>query len=296
MDGIIIINKPKNCTSHDIVYKVKKIFKEKVGHTGTLDPMATGVLPILIGKGTLVSKYLINHNKIYEVELELGKKTDTADSEGKILQEQKVDKTILGKENIEKTLKTFLGKQKQKPPMYSAIKVNGKKLYEYARKGQIIDVQERNIEIYSIKLIKIFEEENKISFEVKCSKGTYIRSLCEDIAERLGCIGYMSELNRTKVGDFSIEDAIDISRVENIEEQIQRFSNDNFISLEKLFENKQEILLNVKAVNLILNGVKITRSLSDDIYRLYKMEKDVKIFIGIGIVKENLLKRDIIVI
>ena len=205
MDGIIIINKPKNCTSHDIVYKVKKIFKEKVGHTGTLDPMATGVLPI-------------------------------------------------------------------------------------------IDVQERNIEIYSIKLIKIFEEENKISFEVKCSKGTYIRSLCEDIAERLGCIGYMSELNRTKVGDFSIEDAIDISRVENIEEQIQRFSNDNFISLEKLFENKQEILLNVKAVNLILNGVKITRSLSDDIYRLYKMEKDVKIFIGIGIVKENLLKRDIIVI
>ena len=301
MDGIIIVNKPKNCTSHDIVYKVKKAFKEKVGHTGTLDPMATGVLPILIGKGTLVSKYLINHDKIYEVELELGRKTDTADSEGKILQEQEVDKTILEKENIEKTLNTFLGKQKQKPPMYSAIKVNGKKLYEYARKGQTIDVQERDIEIYSIKLINIKKEENIVSFEVKCSKGTYIRSLCEDIANRLNNIGYMRNLNRTKVGDFSIENAIDISKVEVIQEKEEYkekkedFLNNNFIPLEKLFEDKEEILLNEKAVSLILNGVKITRNLTDGIYRLYKLEENVKTFVGIGVVKDNLLKRDIIV-
>ena len=134
MDGIIIINKPKGCTSHDIVYKIKKLLNEKVGHTGTLDPMAEGVLPILIGKGTLLSKYLINHNKKYIVELQLGTKTDTADSEGKIIEEQPVNETLLTQEHITKILQTFIGKQEQVPPIYSAIKVNGKKLYEYARK------------------------------------------------------------------------------------------------------------------------------------------------------------------
>ena len=132
MDGIIIINKPKGCTSHDIVYKVKRIFGEKVGHTGTLDPMAEGVLPILIGKGTLVSKYLINHDKKYIVKLQLGVKTDTADSEGKIIENSEVNNDLLNKENIVNILKTFIGKQEQIPPIYSAIKVNGKKLYEYA--------------------------------------------------------------------------------------------------------------------------------------------------------------------
>ena len=135
MNGIIIINKPKGCTSHDIVYKVKKMFNEKVGHTGTLDPMAEGVLPILIGKGTLLSKYLINHDKKYIVKLQLGAKTDTADSEGKIIEEQQVNDELLNEENIRQILKSFIGKQEQIPPIYSAIKVNGKKLYEYARKG-----------------------------------------------------------------------------------------------------------------------------------------------------------------
>ena len=154
MDGIIVINKPKGCTSHDIVYKVKKIFNEKVGHTGTLDPMAEGVLPILIGKGTLVSKYLINHDKKYIVELQLGIKTDTADSEGKIIEKKEVNVELLSKSKIENILNMFVGKQEQVPPIYSAIKVNGKKLYEYARKGQKVELKPRQIEIYDIKLLE----------------------------------------------------------------------------------------------------------------------------------------------
>lgn len=175
MDGIIIINKPKNYTSHDIVYKIKKTTGEKVGHTGTLDPLATGVLPILIGKGTLCSKYLINHNKTYQVELKLGIKTETADSEGKIIEEKEVSEEALKEETIKKVLSSFLGKQKQIPPIYSAIKVKGKKLYEYARKGEKIEIEPRNIEIYKIKLKNVDKTNKVISFEVSCSKGTYIR-------------------------------------------------------------------------------------------------------------------------
>lgn len=133
MNGIILVNKPKDWTSHDIVNKVKKILNEKVGHTGTLDPMATGVLPLLVGKGTLCSKYLINHDKTYKVKLELGKKTDTADSEGNVIEKHIVTNNMLNEEFVKETLNKFLGKQEQIPPIYSAIKVNGKKLYEYAR-------------------------------------------------------------------------------------------------------------------------------------------------------------------
>ena len=185
MDGIILINKEKNCTSHDVVYKVKKMFKEKVGHTGTLDPNATGVLPILVGKGTKMSKYLINHDKKYIVTLKLGKRTDTQDSEGKIIEEKEVPISALNRENILNILKKFIGELNQIPPMYSAIKVNGKKLYEDARCGEKLEIKPRKIKIYSINLNKIDEKNKEIIFEVSCSKGTYIRSLCEDIAKKL---------------------------------------------------------------------------------------------------------------
>lgn len=285
MDGIIIINKPKKCTSHDIVYQAKKAIGEKVGHTGTLDPMATGVLPLLIGKGTLCSKYLINHDKVYEVQLTLGIKTDSADSEGLVLEQKEVSDETFQKEKIEETLKTFLGKQEQIPPMHSAIKVKGKKLYEYARKGQTVEVKPRPIEIYDIGLLGINKEKKQIQFQVHCSKGTYMRSLCEDIAKRLGTIGYMSALNRTKVGEFSIEQAITI---EHLQEQKQEVS---YVTVEKLFEKKPEIEIVEKRLQPFLNGVKLTMKEPDGVYRVYCEQQ----FIGIGVVVNEFLKRDIIV-
>ncbi len=285
MDGIIIINKPKKRTSHDIVYLAKKATGEKVGHTGTLDPMATGVLPLLIGKGTLCSKYLINHDKIYEVQLTLGIKTDSADSEGLVLEQKEVSDETFQKEKIEETLKTFLGKQEQIPPMHSAIKVNGRKLYEYARKGQTVEVKPRQIEIYEIELLKIHKEEKKIEFQVHCSKGTYMRSLCEDIAQRLGTIGYMSALNRIRVGEFSIEQAITI---EQLQEQKQDVS---YITIEKLFEKKPQIEIAEKRLQPFLNGVKLTMKVPDGVYRIYCEHQ----FIGIGVVEKEFVKRDIIV-
>lgn len=284
MDGIIVINKPKNCTSHDIVYRAKKVFNEKVGHTGTLDPNATGVLPLLVGKGTQISKYIINHNKTYEAVLQLGIKTDTADVEGNIVDVKDIQKEFLIYENVEKILKTFIGKQEQTPPMYSALKVNGKKLYEYARNGQTVEVQPRSIEIYDINLIKIDEKNKIIKFNVKCSKGTYIRTLCEDIANKLQTVGYMKELNRTQVGEFEINDSITI-------EELEKGNFDKFITVEKFFMSYNNIELNKKKLQYFLNGVQLSFELKEGIYKIYCENK----FIGIGTIKNNLLKRDIII-
>lgn len=292
MDGIILINKEKACTSHDIVNKVKHILNEKVGHTGTLDPNATGLLPILVGKGTKISQYLINHDKEYEVELKLGIKTDTADIEGKILEEKNVEDKILERENIIKSFNKFIGKQKQIPPIYSAIKINGKKLYEYARKNIDIEINPRDIEIYEIKLNNIDKENKLIKFAVKCSKGTYIRSLCEDIAKELGTIGFMKELNRTRVGIFDIKDSI---KIEDLEQNINNinFLQAHIISIEEVFinlyGNNNIINLDDKKLYLYSNGVKLTYNLNDGLYRIYNKNK----FIGIGSIKNNSLKREI---
>lgn len=290
MNGILIINKEKGCTSHDIVYKVKKIFNEKVGHTGTLDPLAEGVLPILIGKGTLCSKYLINHDKKYVVNLALGQKTETADLEGKIIEEKNIPDKSLTQSKIEKVLKSFIGKQQQMPPIYSAIKVNGKKLYEYARKGQNVEIKPREIEIYDIKLMNVDAQKKQIQFEVFCGKGTYIRSLCEDIAEKLETVGYMENLKRIQVGDFKIEESSKIQELEENKEDT-KYLESKIISVEEIFKNKEKIKLDDKKMQLFLNGVKITQNQENDIYRIYnKNEK----FIGIGIIQDKLLKRDII--
>jgi len=286
MNGIIIINKPKDCTSHDVVYKIKKMCNEKVGHTGTLDPMATGVLPLLIGKGTLCSKYLINHDKIYQVTLQLGIKTSTADIEGEILEEKTIPKTSFQKNIVENIINSFIGKQEQIPPMYSAIKVNGKKLYEYARKGQKIDIKPRKIEIYNIELINIDENKKQIEFKVSCSKGTYIRSLCEDIAKRLNTIGFMCELKRLKVGDFDIAQSIEIKDLHEKQDIEKRI-----ITIEELFKTKPKIELNNKKLELFLNGVQLTRFENEGIYKIYNNKN----FIGIGQIKNNFLKRDIII-
>lgn len=283
MNGILIVNKTKGYTSHDIVAKVKKITHEKVGHTGTLDPLATGVLPLLIGKGTLCSKYLINHDKKYIVLLKLGEKTSTGDSEGEILEKLNVDINIF--RNVENVFNSFIGEQEQIPPIYSAIKVNGKKLYEYARKNQEVKIEPRKINIYSIKILKLDKEKNEIQFEVKCSKGTYIRSLCEDIATRLGTVGYMKELNRIEVGKFNINQAMD---VENLtENDISK----KIINIEEIFEKNSSIELAKRKLELFLNGVNLTVQNQNGIYKIYSENK----FIGIGIVKDKLLKRDIVI-
>ena len=272
----------KEYTSHDVVAKLKKKLNiSKVGHTGTLDPNATGVLPILIGKGTKFSKYLINHDKIYEVELELGKKTDTADIEGKVIEEKEVDEEYVNK-NLLQVLESFIGKQEQMPPMYSAIKKNGKKLYEYARAGEKVEIEARKIEIYKIDLNKY--NKNIISFVVSCSKGTYIRSLCEDIAEKLNTVGYMKNLKRLQVGKFNIKDAVYIDDID------LKNVNDHLITPEEILRGIPCINLGEKKLKLFLNGVQLTANNIDGLYKIYVANK----FIGTGTIKKGLLKRDII--
>lgn len=284
MNGLLIINKPKGYTSHDIVNVVrKKLNIKKVGHTGTLDPNATGVLQVLIGTGTKISKYLVEHEKTYVATLALGKKTDTGDSSGNIIEE---DNNFINsnKEKIENVLKSFIGKQNQTPPIYSAIKVAGKKLYEYAREGKEVCVKPREIEISEI-VLENYNNKDEIVFKVTCSKGTYIRTLCEDIAKRLGTVGYMKELQRTKVNEFDIKDAIDLEDLDNANIE------DKIISIEQLFINNDKIDLSNRKLELFLNGVQLTHDLNDDVYRIYNNNN----FIGLGTVKNKLLKRDIVI-
>lgn len=289
MDGIIVINKEKDYTSHDVVAIVKKIFGEKVGHTGTLDPNATGVLPLLIGKGTKLSKYLIEHDKIYKATLKLGIKTDTADITGNVI--EAVDVGIITEEMINNVLQSFMGKQEQYPPIYSAIKINGKKLYEYARSGKEVEVKPRNIQIYNIKLENYDTTTNEIVFTVECSKGTYIRTLCENMAEKLDTIGCMKELERVQVGRFNISNAVTLDELKEKKDDID-FLNTYFYSFEKILEDKPTIKLKNNKIELFLNGVKLKQDLSDGIYKIIN-EDDV--FIGTGVVEKGMLKRDIII-
>lgn len=292
MDGIIIINKEKNWTSNDIVQKLKHIFNEKTGHTGTLDPLATGVIPILVGKGTGLSKYLVNHDKEYIATIKLGEKTSTGDSEGEVIEEKNVTDDMFNIENIENVLDSFKGKQSQIPPIYSAIKVNGKKLYEYARSGKEVEVKPREIEIFDINLISTSNDTKEITYKVWCSKGTYIRSLCEDIAEKLGTVGFMSELNRIRAGEFRIEQAVRISEIANDNVINKDSIEKHFISIENFFKNKEKIKLDNSDLFRFLNGVKIFKEKSDGVYRIYS---ENMVFIGIGVIANKKLKRDIII-
>lgn len=292
MNGIIIIDKPKGYTSHDVVAKVKKILQvRKIGHTGTLDPNATGVLPLLLEDATKIAKYLIEHDKTYEVVMQLGVKTDTLDGEGKILEEKEIDWSNYSEGEIECVLKSLLGVQKQVPPLYSAIKVNGKKLYEYARKGQNVQVPTREITIYSIDLLKTDSIQKQIVFRVSCSKGTYIRSLCEEIAKQLGTIGYMKELRRIKVGNFSLKNAITLEELEQHTKDIL-WINNRILTVEQVFSSYPTMYLDKKMMYHFLNGVKISVNGPDGIYHIKDEEAN---YIGIGIVQKQKLRRDVIV-
>lgn len=282
MEGLIIVDKPKGYTSHDIVNIVRRELNiKKVGHTGTLDPNATGVLPILIGEATRISKYLIEHNKTYIATIKLGTKTSTGDTEGEVLQKKEIPE--LEQEKIYSVLQSFKGKQMQTPPIYSAIKINGKKAYEYARKGQTVKIEPREIHINNIELLRT--EKDCLIVEVDCSKGTYIRTLCEEIAEKLGTVGHMQELRRIKINEYEIAKSITIENLKknNIEEKI--------ISIERIFSLKPKIELTKRGLELFLNGVQLTYKLPEEIYRVYSDGK----FIGLGTVKNELLKRDVII-
>ena len=286
MQGILIVNKPSGYTSQDVVSKVKKILNiKKAGHTGTLDPLATGVLPIMLGDYTKLSKYLIEHDKTYIAKVRLGEKSSTGDLEGEIIDKKAVDEKKLNPENVCKILNSFLGKQKQKPPIYSSIKINGKKLYEYARNGEKVEISERDIEIYNIELINI--SDNEIEVKVSCSKGTYIRTLCEDIAQRLNTVGLMSYLNRIKVDRFEIKDAVTLEELEKEKENIEN----RLINMEDLFSNLNKIELDKRKTELFLNGVMLTYSKTDGLYNIYTENK----YLGLGTIKNNLLKRDVII-
>lgn len=290
MDGIIIIDKPKGITSHDVVSKIRKIYHtKKVGHTGTLDPSATGVLPILIGNATKLSKYLIEHDKTYIATIKLGEETDTLDTEGKVIKQNQVNEKLITENNIENVLKSFVGEQMQTPPMYSAIKINGKKLYEYAREGQKVDIEPRKIKIYEISLKNINIQEKEIVIKVKCSKGTYIRMLCKDIAEKLETVGYMKELRRTKVNKFTLEGSVTLEELEKNKENVE-YLESKIISIESIFKENESITLNNIKLKHLLNGVRLTYNRPNGIYRIYDERRN---FQGIATIENNLLKRDV---
>jgi tRNA pseudouridine55 synthase len=208
LDGILYINKPKDWTSFDVVAKLRRVLHTKsIGHTGTLDPQATGVLVLLVGKATKILPYLEKSRKEYIAEIEFGKKTDTGDIWGNVIETGEIKD--INETMLTHALNSFLGHSMQKPPMVSAIKKDGKKLYEYARAGIEIEVEKRPIEIFEIELLNL----NPVRFRVVCSAGTYVRSLCEDIAEKLGMLGTMSSLVRTKVENISLDECVDLMDV-----------------------------------------------------------------------------------
>ncbi|QFT88912.1 tRNA pseudouridine synthase B [Bacillus sp. THAF10] len=224
VDGILILNKPRGLTSHDCVFKVRKILKtKKVGHTGTLDPEVTGVLPICIGRATKVVEFLTAEEKTYIAEVTIGTSTTTEDQTGDIVEEKRVEKPF-SNEEILAVLNRLTGEIEQTPPMYSAVKINGKKLYEYAREGKIIDRPTRKITIHDIFLTSEMEykkesKEVTFSFQVRCSKGTYVRTLAVQIGEMLGYPAHMSSLQRVSSGNFTLAQAISLEDLQALKEE-----------------------------------------------------------------------------
>lgn len=249
MDGIIVINKPKGITSRDVVNKVCKILNtKKVGHTGTLDPIATGVLVICVGKSTKLVEVLTSNDKEYIAEVKLGILTDTLDTEGNILKEEK---TIINKEDLINVLDSFIGEYMQEVPMYSAVKINGKKLYEYARNNEKIDLPKRKVCIKNIELLEFNSDLYK--FKVSVSKGTYIRSLIKDINDKLGIIGVMSNLKRIRQGKFDINNSYTLEDIEN--------NNYKPLSITDVLKDENCVIIEDNLFNIVKNG-----GLIDNVY------------------------------
>ena len=277
MDGVINVFKNSKMTSFDVVRIIKKVSgTKKVGHTGTLDPEATGVLPVCIGKGTKIIDYIMNSDKVYEVEFKLGVVTTTYDLEGEVTSEK--DPSNLDNEEILRVIKSFVCSYDQVPPMYSALKKNGVRLYELARKGIEIEREGRPVTIYNIEEIKL--NNPYVKMKVTCSKGTYIRSLCYDIGEKLNVGACMTKLKRCKTSKFEEKDSININDItsENIKDYI--------ITLEEALDFYDKLIVSHKFSKLLINGVKVfDKRLTKEnveINKLYRVYDEEGLFIGLG--------------
>lgn len=283
MNGIININKPQGITSFDVIRKLRKILSiRKIGHTGTLDPLATGVLIVCVGKATKLVQDIEKKEKEYIAEFDLGYKTDTYDIQGKTL--DKVDNFSVTKEELETVLKNYIGDIKQVPPMYSAIKINGEKLYELARRGETIERAARDISIFSLELLEF----NGKKVKIKCvvSKGTYIRSLIYDIGEDLKTFATMTSLIRTKVGNENIDNSFTLETIESLKEK-EDFSF--LYDIETYFNYPNFSISGDKNKKLFLNGnTLITPDLKDGLYRVY--DSETNIFLGLANVISERLK------
>lgn len=278
--GVLNINKPLGITSFDVVRQVKRLAREKkVGHGGTLDPEAAGVLPVCIGRATKAIDFIMDNHKEYIAELKLGVITDTYDREGKILKEMSV---TCSEEQVINAVKKFTGTIDQIPPMYSALKVNGKKLYELARQGIEVERQSRPVTIDNIEVLSM--ELPIVKIKVNCSKGTYIRSLCYDIGNELGCGAMMWSLTRTATGPFDINNSVDLQDL--TEENIGQY----LLPLEKVFEKYKVLRVNQKFERLLINGVAIqdkalVKGVLENIK--YAVYSESEVFIGIGTLEEK---------
>ena len=253
MNGILVVNKPDNYTSRDVVNKIGGILKtKKIGHTGTLDPIATGVLVVCIGNTTKLCELLTSEYKEYIATIKLGIKTDTLDTTGTIIETKDYN---VSKNQIKEVLNTFLGTSIQTTPIYSAVKVNGKKLYEYAREGIQVELPKREINITNIELLSYKDDE--IIFKTTVSKGTYIRALIDDICTKLNTVGTMSNLQRTKQGNFSIEDSYTIEDIQS--------GNYKLLSIEEALTNLEQFTINEELYNQVKNGSIIDKTFKNDI-------------------------------
>jgi len=277
MNGILNVFKPKGISSHQVVGEVRNILNvPKAGHTGTLDPSASGVLVICLGQATKIAEFLVGMRKHYQGEMILGISTDTQDSEGKIVQEKKVEADI-NEKRIKDTFRKYEGTISQTPPMFSAAHYQGKRLYHLARKGIEVTRNPKKVKIYQLNLIDFNQKVNPIvKFEVICSKGTYIRTLCNDIGDELGCGAHLSNLIRKKVGNFSIEDSLNLEELKKDKTSGERY----LISIDSALEELDKITVKSEAIKTVLNGGVISSEQIVEIPEGLKTEKDkfVKIF------------------
>lgn len=281
MNGIIIINKPYGFTSFDVVAKLRNILSiKKIGHGGTLDPIATGVLPIFVGKATKIIDIIQDQNKEYVAFFKLGISTDTQDITGNIISEKNL---FISKKDINNILNNFIGNISQIPPMYSAIKINGKRLYELARQGKEVERQPRNVTIYDIQLLSFDENFQIGSIKIKVSSGTYIRTVINDIGNQLGCGATMLSLIRSKAMGFNIKDSHKLNDIKKLKQENK--INNILISPEIALKSISEIYLDNDTINKILSGIKIKINSPKLVYK--RVYNSFSKFIGIGYTKHD---------